>query len=252
VRTLALLVLLLAACGPAYAGVRATPEGLRDARAARAMLGDGIWARVVRIDNTGRRHAWRRSVYPKVVYALVFELSGILWFYTDLDGTQSLSLTLGTAEGDKAAPGPLFRAIDPGFASWAWVGDAAAGPADTAADPPNACFVGSVAALLQRMALGGEAEAPALLSYYVDTPSGRLGHTVVVFGTRKGLTAVDPGTRAQPVLIPAAMDGDPRSISAYLWGKPVAAARLLPIWFAGGAPSPGAWAALRPRSAPAG
>ncbi len=151
-RTLALLALLLAARGAAFAGVLGAPEGLRDARAARAMLGNGIWARVVRIDNTGPRPAWRRSLYPRIVYALVFELSGILWFYTDRDGTQSLSLTLGTADRDKAAPGPLFRAIDPGFASWSWVGDAAAGPA---AEPPNACFVESVAALLQRMAVEG-------------------------------------------------------------------------------------------------
>ena len=250
-RTLALLALFLAACGPATAGFRGDPEGLRDARAARSMLGDGVWARVARIDNSGPRPAWRRSKYPRIVYALVFELSGILWFYTDEDGTQSLSLTLGTAERDKAAPGPLFRAIDPGFASWSWAGDAA-GPQAEAAHPPNACFEESVAALRRRIALGGEARAPALLSYYVDTPFGRLGHTVLVFGTGAGLAAIDPGSGARPVAIPAAMDGDARSISAYLRGKPVAAARLLPIGPAGGAPPTRTWAALRPGPAPAG
>ena len=252
-RTLGLLVLLLAAGGAARADVRGSPDELRDALAARAMLGDGVWARVARIDNVGRRPAWRRSAYPRTVYALVFELSGILWFYTDADGTQSLSLTLGTLERDKAAPGPLFLAIDPGFSSWSWVPDGAAlAGAASAWVPPNACFVESVAELLQRVALGGEADSPRLLSYYVDTPFGRLGHTVLVYGTRGGLAAVDPDAPGRPVMIPASLGGEPRAISAYLRGKPVSAARALPVSFPGKAPSPGYWAALGNRPAPAG
>jgi hypothetical protein len=252
VRALALFALLLATAGAASAEVRAAPQGLRDALAARAMLGDGVWARVVRIDNAGRRPAWRRSAYPKIVFALVFELSGALWFYTDADGTQSLSLTLGTLERDKAAPGPLFLAIDPGFTSWAWIPEPGDLRDPSGPPPANACFVESISALLQRTALGGEADAPELLSYYVDTPFGRLGHTVLLYGTRGGLAAVDPGSPGRPVILPATLGADPRAISAYLWGKPVAAARTLPVRFAGKAPPPGRWAALQPHPSPAG
>ena len=251
-RTLILLALLLATAAPAPAAVSGAPEGFQDALAARSMLGGDMWARLVRIENSGARPRWRRSEYPKIVYALVFELSGILWFYNGADGTQSLSLTMGTLGQDKADPGPLFRAIDPGFVSWSWVDEPAGAWGLGARTPPNACFEESVAALLRRAALGGEAGSPELLSYYVDTPAGRLGHTVLVFSTQGGLAAVDPGSSERPVSLPATLGGDPRSLSAYLWGKPVSSARALPIRFPGKAPSPGRWAALPPRAAPAG
>lgn len=251
-RTLILIALLLATAADAPAAVSGAPRGFQDALAARSMLGGDIWARLVRIDNSGARPRWRRSVYPNVVYALVFELSGILWFYNDGDGTQSLSVTLGTLERDKADPGPLFRAIDPGFVSWSWVDEPAGAWGPGARTPPNACFVESIAALLRRVARGGEAGSPELLSYYVDTPGGRLGHTVLVFSTRGGLAAVDPGSSERLVSLPATLGNDPRSLSAYLWGKPVPAARTLPIRFTGKAPAPGRWAALASRAAPAG
>ena len=57
-------------------------DPLDHAQRARAMLGAGIWSRVIRIENVSAG-----SRYPATVYALVFELSGILWFYTDIDGT---------------------------------------------------------------------------------------------------------------------------------------------------------------------
>lgn len=57
------------------------------ALAARAQLGEGIWSRTVRIEN--RSDDGR---YPARLHALVFEFDGRLWFYTDMDGTQSFSL----------------------------------------------------------------------------------------------------------------------------------------------------------------
>jgi hypothetical protein len=250
-RTLSCLVILLAGCGMAAAGT--TPAaGLPDAAAARALLGGDIWARLVRIDNARPRGLLSRSPYPKTVYALVFELSGILWFYTDSDGTQSLSLTRGTLGRDKADPGPLFRALDPGFTAWSWVEEPAVPRAGAFPRPPNACFVESVAALLRRLAVGGEAASPRLLSYYVDTPGGRLGHTVLIFGTAAGLSAIDAEASDKPVSLPAELGTDPRILSAYLRGAPVAAARTIPIPCGRRASVPGQWAALPSQPAPAG
>jgi hypothetical protein len=249
VRTLVCLAILISAAGSAPAEVGIPSAGLRDALAARSMLGAETRARLVRIDNSGRRRGDR---YPKIVYALVFELSGILWFYTDTDGTQSLSLTLGTTERDMAEPGPLFRAIDPGFTAWSWVSDPAGPPVPAPGRPPNACFEASLGALYRRASAGGEARAPRLLSYYVDTPGGRLGHTVLLYETRAGLEAIDAEDSEHPVELPAYLRGDPRAVAAYLRGGPVAAARTLPILGTGRLLPAGRWAALPSHPAPAG
>ncbi|HXQ80208.1 MAG TPA: hypothetical protein VN775_02770 [Opitutaceae bacterium] len=245
-RALVLLALLLASGGVAAAGIGPVPDGLADALAARAMLGPDIWARVVRIDNGGARGADWRMAYPTTVYALVFELSGILWFYCDANGTQSLSLKLGSVEADKADPGPLFRAIYDRFGKWAWVD----GPRDwrnpSAGGPPNACFVECVAALRRRIASGGEADAPRLLSYYVNTPTSRLGHTVLLFGVGGRLAALDPESSEEPVILPGSLGADARSVARYLWGGFVSAARVLPIGAVGRMQAAGRWAALPP------
>jgi hypothetical protein len=246
-RTLCCLVLLLASTALARAAT-ASPDGLADALAARSLLGADAWARVVRIDSSRPHDLLERGPYPRIVYALVFELSGILWFYTDVDGTQSLSLTLNTVARDRADPGPLLRAIDPGFTRWTWV-DAPRDPGGPAVRRPrNACFVESVAVLNRRVASGGEAGSPMLLSYYVDTPGGRLGHTVLLFRTSSGLSAIDADESDGPIAIPGDLGADARAVSAYLRGGPVAAARTLSI---AGPPSPPAeWAALPAPPAP--
>ena len=98
------------------------------------MLSPGLtWSRVVRIENSAPAGFLHRGAYPRVVYATVFEVSGILWFYTDTDGTQSLSLTTNTAARDEASPGALFLAIDRGFTRWSWV----AGPAPRGGGGPG-------------------------------------------------------------------------------------------------------------------
>jgi hypothetical protein len=243
--------MLLAAPGVA-AGSAAEASGLADAAAARALLAGGMWSRIARIDNANPRGLLSRSPYPRTVYALVFELSGILWFYTDADGTQSLSLTRGTVARDEADPGPLFRAIDGGFTSWAWADAEAAPRGPPSRRPPNACFVESVAALLRRLAVGDEAASPRLLSYYVDTQFGRLGHTVLVFSTATGLAAIDPEASGRPERLPADLGADPAALSAYLRGGPVAAARTVPIARPRNSASPGQWVALPSQPAPAG
>jgi hypothetical protein len=240
-RTLSRLVLLLASACLARAGT-ASPDGLSDALAARSMLGADTWARVVRIDSSRPHDILRRGPYPRTVYALVFELSGILWFYTDVDGTQSLSLTLNTVDRDRADPGPLFRAIDPGFTRWTWVDAPRLPGGPPIRRPRNACFVESVAELNRRIASGGEAASPMLLSYYVDTPGGRLGHTVLLFRTSAGLTAIDADDSDRAIPIPGDLGADARALSAYLRGGPVAAARTIPI--AGPRKPPAEWASL--------
>jgi hypothetical protein len=248
-RSLCSLIVLLA--GAAAASGATTPaRGLDDAVAARSMLGGETWARLVRIDSSRPASLLRRGPYPRTVYALVFELSGILWFYTDVDGTQSLSLTRGTVARDEADPGPLFRSIDPGFTSWSWVEAPSAPRVPDSARPRNGCFVESVGALNRRIASGGEAASPSLLSYYVDTPQGRLGHTVLLFGTAAGLFAIDSDDSDRPVQLPRDLGADPRAVSAYLRGGPVAAARTLPI--VGTRPPPREWASLPSTRPPAG
>ncbi|HEY5227617.1 MAG TPA: hypothetical protein VIJ19_03695, partial [Opitutaceae bacterium] len=147
--------------------LRADP--LDNTRRAEAMLGTGVWTRVLQIENVtaGGR-------YPRNVYALVFELSGILWFYTDLDGTQSLSTHLGTVDSDKENLGPLLLQIDPGFVRWAVLA-AGEGMRPGRGRIPNGCFIESVALLRRRLESGMEAQQARLLSYYVSRPDGLHG-----------------------------------------------------------------------------
>jgi hypothetical protein len=239
------LLILLSLAATARASVRSEADGLADALAARSILGPDTWSRVVRIENSAPIGFLHRGSYPRVVYATVFEVSGILWFYTNRDGTQSLSLTTGTVARDEASPGSLFRAIDPGFTQWTWVGESASPPRPRR--PRNACFVESVARLLERMTAGSQTLSPELLLYYVDTPQGRLGHTVLVYGTSRGLAAEDPEVSAVPVAIPQEVGREPLALSTYLRGAPVAAARTLvlrcarpqPVLFAASPPSGG-------------
>jgi len=163
---------------------------LEDARRARALLGPGKWARVIRVEN-----AAVRSAYPREVFALVFELGGILWFYTDADGTQSFSLHRNNLAAEKADFGPLLRDIEPGFARYE-VLPAVMDDSGTAArrgeDLPNGCFVESYAALRERVARGELIVRAQLLSYYVDLGGRRLGHTVLTYETPGGAFVLDP------------------------------------------------------------
>jgi len=79
---------------------------------ARAMLGPEIWSRVLRVENT---RAGGRSRYPAEFHALVVAFQGILWLYTEFDGTQNLSLYAGRLEQDIADLGSLLRAVEPGL-----------------------------------------------------------------------------------------------------------------------------------------
>jgi hypothetical protein len=246
-RALCLAALSLAACGFAR-----TPNGLADALAARSLLGTDAWSRIVRIEYAGERGLETRTGYPVTTYALVFELSGILWFYCDIDGTQSLSVRLGSAEADKLDPGPLFKAISPRFGAWEWVDAPVRLESGERAAPPNDCFIECVAILRRKVAEGIELYSPRLLFYYVDTANGRLGHTVLVFRTRYDLTAVDPDTPGDTVQIPAGAAADARSIARFLRGGKVAGARELPLDALGMYRPVPKWSNLQPARLPAG
>ena len=180
------------------------------ARTAQAMLGPGVWSRVIRVTNTAAR-----SVYPPQTHALVFEFSGILWFYADVNGTQSLSLQTHRLAEDKADLGPLLRAIEPGFAAYTVLD----GPADGAAGadrPPNDCFIASVAALQAQLVRGELIGEARLLSFYFNTREGRAGHTLLTYTTPRGAFVVDPARSARPEKVARGPAGDALAFARYL------------------------------------
>jgi hypothetical protein len=194
----------------------------RYARQAAAMLGPTLWKQVLRVHNSSRE-----SRYPRSFGAVVFEMGGILWFYTATDGTQSLSIRLGRAKEDEQDLRPLLSNIDPGFTHWEsdLGGDS---PGEKDAVPPNACFIQSVALLRNSLSLGIHIEHVRLLSYYVSFPTGLRGHTVLYLETDKGPTIIDPLKQRRPLHVQGADTKDPRCV-AYRIRHDVAYARWVPI-----------------------
>jgi hypothetical protein len=200
---LVLLLLVVAARGS---------ESLQDARRAQALLGAEVWSQVIRVENTG----WSRR-YPRRVEALVFELAGILWFYTDADGTQSLSTQRGRLAQDKADLTPLLREIDHGFTAWSPVPDDERARAEVrAARGPlrNGCFIESVAALRERLAAGESPGDPQLLSYYI----AGAGHTVLTYQAGDGVRVIDPAEPDRVQTFPRALAGRAGALAAALTG----------------------------------
>jgi len=146
----------------------------------------GFWARVLRVENNNPR-----SQYPRTVYATVFEFAGLLWFYTETDGTQSFSLHRGMLAGEKADFRPLLRDIDPGFAAFEVLPDSDPLFARSAEALPNGCFIESVAALHASLERGERIQGAALLSYYIESGGRMHGHTVLAYETPAGLRVVD-------------------------------------------------------------
>lgn len=195
-------------------------HSLLHARRAQALLGPAVWSDVIRIENESPR-----SRYPRALHGLVFELAGMLWFYTASEGTQGFSLHHGRLAEEKADYGPLLRDIEPGFTRWESVAAEPIAP-DFAAALPNGCFIESMAAW-RLHARTGDAREPRLLSYYVAAGGWRRGHTVLTFRRDDGLFVIDPanpdsgGPRlldiqpdAQPLAVARALE--PRSTKAHL------------------------------------
>ena len=202
------------------------------------MLGLETWSRVVRIEN-----AALHSPYPPVVYALVFEEAGILWFYTDTDGTQSFTLHPERLAEEKTDFTPLLRAIEPGFVGYKLLSsdgertsrsviseNGPGGPfSGSESALPNACFSASLAALRERVQRGERIERARLLNCYVDTPDGRRGHTVLTYETPRGLFLLDPGLSPEPRPMPRAWADNALALAGAVFpGVNVARARWVP------------------------
>jgi len=227
----------------ALASARADAS-LDHARAARARLGSGVWSRIVRIENTAKR-----SHYPRELHALVFEVGGLLWFYSDGDGTQSFSTHYHQLAAEKADFAPLLRAIDPGFTHFALVADDPTAPPPSRAQLPNGCFINSYAALRDLLARGELIASARLLLVYYRIGGSLRGHTVLAYDTPGGSYVMDPtapDNTAQPV--PAARAKD--AVAVAQEARPelaIARARWVPTELPRSTPL---LAALTPASAP--
>jgi hypothetical protein len=169
---------------------------LEAARRAAELLGPEVWSQVLQIE---------RRAEPRIAYATVFELGGLLWLYDPACGTQSLSLHRDQLAREKANLHPLLRAVEPRLTRFVALPPAPA-QFDRAAALPNGCFVESYAAWRERSRLADPVLEARLLSYYV-LRSGRLqGHTVLTYLTPTGVFVLDPAVDHH---VPRRLDGVP-------------------------------------------
>lgn len=202
-------------------------ESLAHARRAQLLLGAEVWSQIIRVENRAEQ-----SRYPHTLHALVFELAGVLWFYTSVDGTQSFSLHRDRLAQEKSDFGPLLRDIEPGFARWTNVGATEGNDAlaVAAADLlPNGCFIESVAALRARLLTGAPTRNPRLLSYYITTPEGRTGHTVLAYETNRGVEILDSAQPGRVFAVAGDRGRDALSLARAFDGEDVTHARTLPL-----------------------
>lgn len=189
-----LTVVLLLAISPV--SVRAIDSPTKEsAWQARLMLGDRVWAKVLRIENDNAA-----GPYPATVYATVFEMGGILWFYTGMDGTQSFSLHRGRLEEEKHEFDRLLRAIEPGFRRHEVLPEAMPMWAHQRGSLRNGCFIDSLVALRETLAAGVPVTRARLLTYYLKRRGRIIGHTVLVYSTPLGDQVVDRAIDPSPRL----------------------------------------------------
>lgn len=218
-RLSALVLLLLV-----FTTVLRADFSLEQARRAQSLLGPDIWSQIVRVENDARP-----SRYPRRLHALVFELAGILWFYTPTDGTQSFSLRAGRLAEEKADFSALLRDIEPGFTRWSVV-PVEAGPKSIAeVELKNGCFIESIGELRERLARGERMERPRLLSYYAKTSAGAKGHTVLTYGTGDHVQVFDPGNPDAQLVFAKAFGPDPLALARAVEGPEVVKARYVTI-----------------------
>lgn len=184
---------------------------LESAFQARAMIGDGTWSRVLRIEND---KPGRNSRYPAEFHALVVAFEGILWLYTEFDGTQTLSLYAGRLEQDRANLGPLLEAVEPGLRRFEDVTDRP--PFGILArPPPYHCFLASVARWRQ---LQREPNPPArarLLAFYPERQ--RQGHMVLEYWRGDRRYVFNPEHPAEVRELPARLGEDPLNVARVLY-----------------------------------
>jgi hypothetical protein len=201
-------------------------DSLLHVRRAQALLGPDVWSRIIEVENDSLR-----SPYPARLHALVFELADVLWFYSDVDGTQSFSLHRGRLAQEKADFAPLLRDIEPGFTRWRVIEN---GPLLEEAEGggemlPNGCFIESVAALRRLVEQGATVSSPGLLSYYAKSSQRPQGHTVLTYLVPGRVMVVDPLRPDTPLGFPATLARDPKRLARAIQGPEIDRARVLPL-----------------------
>lgn len=192
---------------------------------ARAMLGPDVWSRVLRLENEG---AGPGSRYPAEFHGLVVAFEDILWFYTEFDGTQTLSTRAGRLTADQADLAPLLQAIEPGLARFEDV--TARPPAELPAEPPPfACFLGSVARWQQLQREPVPPTRARLLAYYPRAE--RQGHMVLEYWREGRRYVFDPEKPADERELPVRLAEDPLKVARALFrpgdrNRPVRAMHL--------------------------
>lgn len=212
-----LLSLLLAS-----ADLRAD-SSLSHVRHAQMLLGPATWSRVIHIENSTRD-----GRYPRELHALVFEVAGLLWFYTPGEGTQSFSLHRGNLPAEKADFAPLLRDIEPGFRRWSEVTGGGV-TIERGARLPNGCFIESLVALRERLLVGEPIVQPRLLSYYRETAAGVLGHTVLAYQRGDRIAIYDHAQLDQRERLFSAQLSAPLPLARAFEGRRVVRARELPL-----------------------
>jgi len=218
-------------------------SSLRSARQAQALLGPGTWSRVVHIENSNTH-----GTYPHRLYALVFEFSGILWFYTETNGTQSFSLWTHRLEAEKADFRPGLLAIDPGFTRYSILEDTAP-PTSSRGELPNGCLIESLVAGRDRLTSGGKIRSARLVMYYAR--ERQEGHCVLAYEATDGIFVLDPTREQTARRIGGHWPRDPVELAQAAWPSErrseIKEARTLDFPLSSALPaSPSALAALTP------
>lgn len=184
-------------------------SSLDNARRARALLGPDVWSRIIRVENSAVA-----SVYPGTVHALVFELSGLLWFYTDANGTQSFSLHRNKLAAEKADFAPLLKDIEPGFGRYEVLSesDLPAVP-DSSGPLLNGCMIESVAAARTLVDQGNFLRRASLVSFYFKASGSVLGHTVLAYEDARGAFLVDPNNPKSQLRVGTHLPEEPMDLA---------------------------------------
>lgn len=202
---------------------KAALPGLSDVLAARRLLTEGSWSKILRIET--REPGRARSSYS---FGLVFELASALWLYQPEKGTQSLSTRLANTEKDKEELGLLLSEAVPNYQNWKEEKSEVKVPARYV--PLNACFIESVALLRSQRRKGVVMAETRLFSLYYTRQGRQFGHTVLYFESAGEAYLLDPAHPETPRRLNREQTQDKRLAAQVIAGKlPVTNVRELPI-----------------------
>ncbi len=163
------------------------PVGLSYLLQAHEQLGTNNWSAVLRLTTSDPARPTED--------VLVFEFSGALWFYRPIDGTQSLSRHWNNVAAERRQLLQLLQMLDRAYTSYRECGPAElSGLAAATGELPNGCFILSVAESRRVAREKGQIDG-CLLSYYVATPEGQRGHTVLCYENGRSTHVYDPAER---------------------------------------------------------